>query len=605
MFLKKQNVYKQGHLYTYYRIVESYRDEQGKNKHRTIQYLGKLSDEEVITMKQQLKDNVYPTLDHSPPSHTTFKQQTYSLSSQVWVPLSLTVITYQPDHRKEWTVAEQDTLLFIKEGQAEVYIQGNRLMLTADQVLFSPQGSGVFLHNTFSQPLQLFKLVFKNTHPSASSFFAPDHLPYMISIRSPLEVQRLCREWLELVTEQPLFSAEKELYSQYLFYQLLHLIWTYQPLPTEQNNSNIVQQAIDYVKSHYREEIRRDVIAAQLGITPEHFSRIFRKHKQISFSDYVYHWRMNAAKKDIQYSSTSLREIARRNGYPNEHYFSRRFKQLFGVSPKQYQSTLKNYAAWNYPLTAMLLHLGIVPQAGYLEPWKWEVYRQHMNIDTMTLLHESLEQSIETMTNLQPDLVFAYEDNIGKSILEDHVPVQAISIETYDWRQQWLWLAEQVGKLEQAWHWLNTWDQQIQLAKAQLLPFIADHQTVGIYKIVSEKIYVYGDRRSMGGPLIYQELHHTPPQIIKEKIIDQQRINLEISLTELDQYAADHMIVIHYPIEGTAELSTKSIMESTEWQQLEAVRNQQVYKMDRNIFYGFDPCSLEAQLQLWLKQFIS
>lgn len=605
MFLKKQKVHKQGHVYTYYRIVESYRDEQGKNKHRTVKYLGKLSDEEVSAITEQLKENRYPFSNPNDVSIPEHKQHTHILSRKVWIPLSLTIITYLHHHPKEWTVAEYDTLMMIKEGQADVQLQGSHFTIKADQVLFCPAGSGVFLYNNSSQPVQLLKLMFQNVDKHASSSWSSDGLATIIPVHSPLEMQRLGKELLATVDQPKELSVEKELYSQLLFYQLLHLIWNHQSPGTEATNLNMIQQATDEVRVYYREEIRRTVIAARLGITPEHFSRIFRKHKGISFTDYVYRWRMNAAKKDLQYSSASISEIARRNGYPNEHYFSRRFKSLFGLSPKQYQSSEKQYAAWNYPFTSMLLQLGIVPQAGYLEQWKWEKYHQHLDLSTMIVLHDSLEQSIQTMNDVQPDLVFAYEDNLGRFILEEYVPVQTLSIEHHNWQQQWLWLAEQVGRLEQAHQWLNDWDRQIQQAREQLSSFIGMDETVGIYKIVSEKIYVYGDRRSMGGPLIYQQLHHIPPAIVQEDIIDQNLISKEVTLAELSRYAADHMIVIYYPVEGTSEVALEPVMESLEWQQLAAVQNRQCYTMDRNIFYGFDPCSQEAQLKLWLQQFIS
>lgn len=605
MFLKKQSVHKQGQLYTYYRIVESYRDEQGKNKHRTIQYIGRLSDEEVVTITRQLKENSYPFLEKTRSSKLENKQQTRLLSSKVWVPLSLTIVTYLPAHLKEWIVAEHDTLMIVKEGQAEVQIQGSRLLIHANQVLFCPAGSGVFLYNASSQPLQVFKVIFTTIDSTLTSSRSAMNLPAIISTHSPLEIQRLCKEWLEITEYATELSIEKQIYSQLLFYQLLHLIWNDQSVATEASHLTLIEQAIHYVKTHYREEIRRDVIAIQLGITPEHFSRIFRKYKDCSFTEYVYRWRMNMAKKDLQYSSASISEIAKRNGYPDEHYFSRRFKRLFSLSPKQYQSSKKQYAAWNYPFTAMLLHLGIVPQAGYLESWKWDIYHRKLDLSTMNILHTDLDQSIQLMNKLQPDLVFAYQDNAGKEMLEEYVPLQTIEIDDYDWKQQWLWLAEQVGEVEQAEQWLHDWNTQVKQARKQLLHQIPSHQTVGIYKIVSEKIYVYGDQRSMGGPLIYQELGHQPPVIVQERIIDQHFICQQIEISELNLYAADHMIVIHYPVEGETATLIEPVMESEVWSQLQAVQNKQVYMMDRNIFYGFDPCSLEAQLHLWLQQFRS
>ncbi|HUX80482.1 MAG TPA: IS1634 family transposase [Alphaproteobacteria bacterium] len=55
MFIKKVTIKREGKTYDYYKIVASYRDKDGKPKHRIIQNLGVLSDEDATRMKMILQ----------------------------------------------------------------------------------------------------------------------------------------------------------------------------------------------------------------------------------------------------------------------------------------------------------------------------------------------------------------------------------------------------------------------------------------------------------------------------------------------------------------------------------------------------------------------
>jgi AraC-like DNA-binding protein len=53
---------------------------------------------------------------------------------------------------------------------------------------------------------------------------------------------------------------------------------------------------------------------------------------------YLNNIRMNAAEKFLQNSDMSIQEIAIITGYQSIHYFSRSFKQKYGVSPIQWRN---------------------------------------------------------------------------------------------------------------------------------------------------------------------------------------------------------------------------------------------------------------------------
>jgi transposase len=62
MFLKKVTIRRSGKTYHYYKIVTSYRDQDGKPKHRVIQNLGALSEEDADRMRQIIKAQQDPDL---------------------------------------------------------------------------------------------------------------------------------------------------------------------------------------------------------------------------------------------------------------------------------------------------------------------------------------------------------------------------------------------------------------------------------------------------------------------------------------------------------------------------------------------------------------
>ncbi len=62
MFLKKVTLKKYNKTYNYYKIVASYRDKDGKPKHRMIQNLGVLSDEDAARMKKIIQAQQSPDM---------------------------------------------------------------------------------------------------------------------------------------------------------------------------------------------------------------------------------------------------------------------------------------------------------------------------------------------------------------------------------------------------------------------------------------------------------------------------------------------------------------------------------------------------------------
>ncbi len=102
--------------------------------------------------------------------------------------------------------------------------------------------------------------------------------------------------------------------------------------------SHKIQQAVRYINDNYRTDIRLDTVAGEAGMSPSHFSRIFRKVMGLSYQEYVNTCRITKAKKLLRTSPKSIAEIADSIGFADPTGFGRIFKKLTGRTPSAYRS---------------------------------------------------------------------------------------------------------------------------------------------------------------------------------------------------------------------------------------------------------------------------
>ncbi len=111
----------------------------------------------------------------------------------------------------------------------------------------------------------------------------------------------------------------------------------------EENSSShykdVVKDALSYIENHYtEEELSLNVLAAQVNISPNHLSAVFRQQTGQPFIKYLTDFRMNAARDLLATTSKKSNEIGLMVGYKDPHYFSYLFKKTQGMTPTQYRN---------------------------------------------------------------------------------------------------------------------------------------------------------------------------------------------------------------------------------------------------------------------------
>jgi AraC-like DNA-binding protein len=99
-----------------------------------------------------------------------------------------------------------------------------------------------------------------------------------------------------------------------------------------------IQQAVRFINDNYRTNIRRDAVAGEAGMSPSHFSRMFRKVMGVSYQEYLNSRRITEAKNLLRTSAQSVTEIAISLSFADSTGFGRIFKKLTGHTPSAYRS---------------------------------------------------------------------------------------------------------------------------------------------------------------------------------------------------------------------------------------------------------------------------
>lgn len=102
-----------------------------------------------------------------------------------------------------------------------------------------------------------------------------------------------------------------------------------------------IKEAINYIEQNFQNNITIEDIAAVCGINRSYFGKIFRNSIGRSPQEFLMNYRMVKATELLKLTSLSIAEIGAAVGYENQLHFSRAFKTIYGVSPREWRNRHK------------------------------------------------------------------------------------------------------------------------------------------------------------------------------------------------------------------------------------------------------------------------
>jgi AraC-like DNA-binding protein len=119
----------------------------------------------------------------------------------------------------------------------------------------------------------------------------------------------------------------------------------YSPLLNPKHEDRI-NRSIAYLYEHHVEELRLAKVASLAGMSPESFSRFFKKATGKTFIGFLNELRISSACSLIQQSDLTITEICFACGFSNLSNFNRRFRKIKGMTPAEYRKKSPMRSAW-------------------------------------------------------------------------------------------------------------------------------------------------------------------------------------------------------------------------------------------------------------------
>lgn len=100
--------------------------------------------------------------------------------------------------------------------------------------------------------------------------------------------------------------------------------------------NHIVVNVKKYIAEHIEEKLNLNNVAEVFNISPNYLSILFSKHNDIGFSDFINQSKIEAAKKMLVDGDYKVYEVSDILGFESAFYFSRVFKKITGLSPRDF-----------------------------------------------------------------------------------------------------------------------------------------------------------------------------------------------------------------------------------------------------------------------------
>ncbi len=102
-------------------------------------------------------------------------------------------------------------------------------------------------------------------------------------------------------------------------------------------NSQIIKLAIQNINENYRDKISLKTVADHLHTNPSYLSTLFKQEMGVTFTDYLNQVRINRSCELLTNTSLSLIDVSFQAGFDGQSYFTKVFRKIKGVTPKDYR----------------------------------------------------------------------------------------------------------------------------------------------------------------------------------------------------------------------------------------------------------------------------
>ncbi|AFA50093.1 AraC family transcriptional regulator [Acetobacterium woodii] len=235
-------------------------------------------------------------------------------------------------------------MIFVCEGNSHIVIGENRYSIKKGMLFYIPPGVQQTIEPRTQNPEHYMTIHFSGSR----MVLGPDGIwkyreniqtlqqPSAQEITDYIPVKELFEKLLDTWNDK---GPSYEFISGTLLRQLLILVSQNNKMQSKNYAISLkISQIIEYMRQNTNRKITLEELSGIVGLSTFYLSRTFKEVTGYPVIAYFNKMKIDKAKELLIEGNKKVKDVAYELGYTNEFYFSRIFKRIEGLSPKEFYS---------------------------------------------------------------------------------------------------------------------------------------------------------------------------------------------------------------------------------------------------------------------------
>lgn len=233
-------------------------------------------------------------------------------------------------------------ILYIREGSLSAIVQASEYDLSAGDLMIINSGD-LHMTRTGGSHYLILQISARQLRAYLPDFdrlrFTTVIHPSEVADSSPLFA--LFHQMEELFQTQPPYYELLFASRLYEFLYILcrdHSTITGSAITADNDRDRLrITRVMEWIRSHYQENLTLDAAASLLAVSREYFCRLFKKYTGQTFLEYLNDIRTMHLSKDLLTCDDTITSLMEKHGLTNYKVFLRTFRKLYGTSPQKFR----------------------------------------------------------------------------------------------------------------------------------------------------------------------------------------------------------------------------------------------------------------------------
>ncbi|WP_428867987.1 AraC family transcriptional regulator [Clostridium sediminicola] len=239
--------------------------------------------------------------------------------------------------------SNQYILIYCVKGMGFVEIDGKKLIITENNILFIPKGIPHVYGSSTENPWDIYWIHFHGEN--VIHYFPQEYSNTISTFPVPISKFPILFNLFNtmILTLDRGYTLNNIIYTSQIFSHFLSSIF-FLSLEEESyldKNTKYINETLEFMKDNISKLLTLEILAKHINLSKSHLTYIFKENTGHTPIDFFIRLKIQHACNHLDLSKNSISEISNKLGYNDPYYFSRIFKKVMGMSPSAYRDIKK------------------------------------------------------------------------------------------------------------------------------------------------------------------------------------------------------------------------------------------------------------------------